>query len=339
MADESWAVLLAKVAELRTRGDRELADEGYATLFDVAVAAGDGEPIPAILMARARLWQLWGRNEEAAELAELAREVGTRCSDLVSSARAVNLLGVMSVEREEWDDARQHFEEALERAYEVRNDELVGAVATNLGAISNIRGSLRGARLYYLESLGSNVRADSRAQLVGTYNNLGMVCSDADESMEALVYFGRAIEIAEEERDVHLLALLYVNQAEPLIETGDLDLALSSLDRAVAIARQLGNISVQADASRFEGRIARIQGRWRDAEQALGESLRLAREADLELHEAEALEELAVLFVELQAFDEARRILAEARKRYEEVGAVRDLERVSRREKELFVAH
>lgn len=326
---EHWDARLHAIAQLRAHGDWDGAEQAYHRLWDEAIAARAGGAVPAILVARGRLWQLRGRRDEAIELTELAREVALLHEDLLSAARAVNLLGVMSVERQEWEGARAHFEEALERAYEVRDDELVGAVATNLGAISNILGSLQEARSYYLESLGSNVRADSRAQLVMAYNNLGMVCSDTGEWMEALVYFGRAIEIADEEENVGLVALLHVNQAEPLIETGDFTAALKSLDRAAPIAVQLGNMAVQADDARFRGRIERICGAWEAAGVSLDRALAVARHAGLELHEAEALEEMALLHLAKDAPGEARAVLAEARVRYESVGARRDAERVA----------
>lgn len=332
----SWAERLAEAAEQRARGEWAAAEAAFESIVAAAVQARQTAVIGQALVGRTRVLHQSGRVDEATELAELACALAERCGLPGTQARALNILAVISLQRQEWDEARRLLERALEGAYRVRDDELVGAIATNLGAIRNIQGDLVEARIHYLESIGSNVRCEARAQLVMAYNNLGMVCSDSGEWMEALVYFGRALEIAIEEDDQSLIALLQVNQAEPLIETGELGSALATIAAANATATRLGNLAIQADAHRFLGRISRIRGETDEAERYLEQSLRVAEGAGLELHGAEALEEIALLHLQRYEHDAARRAFRDAESRYAALGAARDLARIVAKQREAF---
>src|SRR3712207_9401585 len=75
--------------------------------------------------------------------------------------------------------------------------ETVGLACQNLGVIANIMGDLREARIRYLESIGSAVRSGRKLNEAASYNNLGMVCTDLGEFLEAGLYFDRGLEIAE----------------------------------------------------------------------------------------------------------------------------------------------
>lgn len=331
----SWDAALEEAAALRGRGELEAADEAYGACLRLAEEAADADRIARAAIARAGLHFQRGLADEAIGLADQARSVAAEAGLVGLVGRATNLLGIIALQRQDWSRADQHFQSALELAYESRDDELVGAVCMNLGTIKSIEGELREARGYYLESIGSAVRTPDRAQLVMSYNNLGMVCSDLEEWMEALTYFARGIEIAEETTRSPLLALLHVNQAEPLIEIGDIELALASLQSAERHATRNGNHVVLVDCGRYRGRISRLQRSWEEAERQLAKAMEYASEERLPLNLAELLEEQALLYRDMSDYEMAVERCALARDGFLRVGALRDLARVQSLEAEL----
>ncbi|MBV9773055.1 MAG: tetratricopeptide repeat protein, partial [Gemmatimonadetes bacterium] len=202
---------LAELSEEAAREERlghwDASAQLYARLFRSSL--GDGEPVQAVnaLRGQARVRREQGRYEEAAELADLSREIAERHGLMQEAARAVNVLGITRFSEGNWADAELLFEHTLQLAMDVGDDELVGLVCQNLGVLANIQGKLREARIHYLESIGSCVRSGSKRNELAIYNNLGLVCSDLREWMEAELYFDRGIEIAERSGDLAQIAV------------------------------------------------------------------------------------------------------------------------------------
>lgn len=322
------ADVAGRAAALELAADWEPAAELHARLFRYGAESGSVALLTDASRSQARVRRWQGRLEEAEELAELSREVAERAGLHQAAARAINMLAAILHHRAELDGARALYTAALERAREVRDDELIGSVCQNLGIIANVQGDLREARALYLESLGSTVRSGNARAAVSTYNNLGMVCSDLQEWMEAEVCFRRGIEIAEQQGNATLLASLCANRAEPLIGVGDLDRALETLDRAEAESSRLEGPGPESDVARMRGVVARRRGDLRGANQHLSQALLIAAKAGQELERAEALEELAYLRREEGRTAEARPMLREARQGYRALGAARDAARV-----------
>ena len=338
MSDQGWHEAMEAAAALRSHGDFTGAEAVYADCVAIAETTGNDEQLAnAIVLWSAVKYHL-GHADESRDLA-LRGQAVARANGLVFwEGGAINLLGLLAMQRRDWDSAHELFGRALERAYDARDDKLVGAICMNLGAVCNIKGDLREARSYYLESIGSGVRSSDRRQLVMAYNNLGMVCSDLEEWMEALVYFGRGIEIAGEGDGDPLLATLHVNQAEPLIATGELDRALESLYIAESNADGSEGASVLADSARFRGRIARLRDDLEEAERCLALALERARDDRFALNRAETLEEQGLLLAQRGDPESALQRLTMARTEFTAIGAQRDAERVAASVARIFTA-
>jgi tetratricopeptide (TPR) repeat protein len=267
------------------------------------------------------------RLPEAEELALLSLEVSERHGLSRSAARALNVLALVRHFQQDWEGARAVYEDALERALEIGDDELTGLVCLNLGVVANLRGALRDARVRYLESIGSAVRSGSKQIEVMAYNNLGLVCGDLGDWMEAEVHFSRGIEIAERVGAMATLARLRMNRAEPLILTGETAHARASLDHAEELAARLGDREALVGVARLRGMADRVDGRLEAADELLGRALALAAGAGLEMERGETLREAAVLRLCQGRPEEARRRLEEACDVFGAVGAAGELQR------------
>jgi tetratricopeptide (TPR) repeat protein len=311
-------------------GEWTAAARAHAAMFTDARSRGDTVGMVEHLRKGARASHRAGNSDEADELALLSREIADRTGLPAAAARALNLLALFAHSDGRLDEARTLYTTALDRARDASDDELIGAVCQNLGVLANMRGDLREARALYFECVGSVVRSGDRAAAMAAYNNLGMVCGDLREWLEAEIYFGRGIEIAMQVGDTPMLAKLLVNRAEPLIEFGELEQACEALRSADELAENLDDDCLRVDILRFRARIDRIREDHAEASRRIDHALRLAREADLRLEQAEVQEEAAYLRWAEGRAGPARMLLREAARLYDEVGARNDCERLER---------
>lgn len=325
---DTAAALRARAAAEEREGDWAAAGATYARLFDAAVRIRDLGGAADAVRGQARVCQQEERFDEADEFALLSLEIAERNGLRQAAARALNTCAAIRYRQRDYAGARPLFESALERALDVGDDVLIGWTCLNLGVLANIGGDLREARTRYLEGIASFVRSGNKQNAALVYNNLGMVCADLCEWMEAEVCFDRGIEIASRIHHVPQLAALYANRAEPLLRLGNRGKARESLDRAEELAARVDARGTLAEVARFRGMAARAEGNLGDAAAHLERALAIAREAGLQLEEAEALREMGDLQRLLGREHEAVDTLERARDLFDLCGAPGDAERV-----------
>lgn len=328
MQEAQISVLHGQATALEREGDWPAAGSVYEVLFREAVQLRDPAMVVEALRAQARIRQHEGRLEEAEEFAELSFETAERNGLAQAAARAVNTRAAIHYLRREFGPATALFEVALERGLDVGDDVLVGWTCLNLGVIANIRGDLREAWSRYLEGLGSFVRSGNEQNAALVYNNLGMVCTDLHEWLEAEICFVRGIEIASRLSDQPLLAKLYANRAEPLLRLRRMEEAHESLDRAEQIADRMDARDTLSEVARFRGMVARSEGRLGEAEAYLQASLEIAQGAGMALEEAEALREIGELARATGDEERRRQVLERAYRLFVGIGAKQDAARV-----------
>lgn len=326
MKADTRTALADRAVALERAGRWTEADGAFSALFTLGVAERDPQALVDALRGNARARCLLRRHEEAAEMGELSLEIAERYGLEASAARAVNVVAWIDYNRQHWSGAEVRYREAIERARLVGDDELVGLTCQNLGVLANIRGDLREARVLYLESIAAAIRSGNEWTALMAYNNLGMVCSDLRESLEAVVYFDRGIELAERIGEALTLGKLLANRAEPLIDTGDLRMARETLARAGEAVRRITAPGVLADVERFRGLVHAAEGESEAAAAALSRSAGIAESAGLHLEQAEATRELARLYWADGRGDAARALITEAIELFRSVHAERDVE-------------
>jgi len=284
---------LAQAGEQEQLGHWTAAARLYSRAFRSATLDGRVEEAADALRGQARVLIREERHEEAEELATLSLEIAQRAGARQSAARAVNVLGIIRHGQRDWAASRELFRRAVELALDLGDDELVGLACQNAGVIAYGLGDLREARAAYLESIGSFVRSGSSENALHAYNNLGIASADLREWLEADVFFSRGIEIAERLSHTPLLAKLYGNRAEPLIEIGDLEAAEATLQGAERAAAAVGDRVALGVALRWRSKLARLRGDIAAAEEHVERAL--ATSTDPTLERAEILLELGDL--------------------------------------------
>ncbi len=323
--------LAARAAAAERAYDWEAAAALFRELFQAAVDARAIDRIPEALLGSARALSPDTATEEAEELAWLSHEIAHRTGRLHDAATSLNVLGTILYRRNDLPGARRLYVRALERARDLGDDRLVAMTCLNLGVCDHTLVNLREARARYLESVSAGIRSGIAEHAMRAYNNLGMVCTDLEEWLEAQLHLDRGIEIAERLDDLPTLALLYSNRAEPLIHLGELDRAREQIETAETLARRVGQPNTLAELGRLRAMVARAEDRLDDADEELRQALELADEHDLALCRAELLEELALLRRRQGRGDEAIHALERAFDAFFTLGARREVSRVGAR--------
>jgi tetratricopeptide (TPR) repeat protein len=311
--------LAARAHEEEQLGRWDAAARLYALSFRRALLGGEVEQGADSLRGQARVLIQEERFEEAEELVELSREIAARAGLLRSAARAVNVLGIIRYRRRDWTGAREHYQRALEAALDVGDDDLAGLALQNAGVIAYVLGDVREARSLYLESIGSFVRSGNTGNALLAYNNLGIASADLKEWLEAEIYFSRGIELAERQSQSALLAKLYGNRAEPLIQIGEIAAAAETLDKAEAAAEAVGDRLALIEVERWRSRIAQLGGDFASADRHIERALATSDEPSLE--RAAALRELGILREARGQRDAARVAYQESEAMYAGLGA------------------
>lgn len=313
---------LASVSE--TAGRWAEASERFEQAFNVGLKRFAPRLSVDALRGLARLRGRTRRFEEAEELAELSRFISLAHGLEEEAVQSLNIAGLIKYWEGRFSDARRIYEAALAEARDVGHNTSIGWICQNLGVLSNIQGDHREARLWYLESIAATVASNDDLIVNAVYNNLGMVCADLHEWMEADLYFDRGIEVARRVGDRVQLARLCLNKAEPLIEMGEFVEAVRTLDEAERIAGEIRDAGVLCEVAHFRGRIARVQKNFNAARRLLDQALERARSENLQLAEAESLREMALLHWDCGRRTEAYSDASEALSLFRKLGASHD---------------
>ncbi|HEY0038436.1 MAG TPA: HD domain-containing phosphohydrolase, partial [Longimicrobium sp.] len=208
------------------------------------------------------------------------------------AGRALNGLGVLAQDERDPVRAAELYERANELGRQAGDEVLIGETEQNLGILANIRGDHDEALQRYQSALLHLERAGSVRGRISSLNNLGMLHVDLQQLEQADEYFQRALQICEEVGDVVHAGVVHINRAELFLVRGELDRARASCDEGFEIFSRLDDERRQAEALKFYGVIYRESGKLHLATIHLQRAVEIARN-DNPLLEAETQREMA----------------------------------------------
>lgn len=244
--------------------------------------------------------------EQAYMLADSGRRVGgvpdvlALLDDVVTAARAqennavlcsaLNLQGVVLLEQGQAAAAERAWCDLVIVATAADDPQFVARASNNLGVAAIVNMRLETAITNFQRAISSYLRLGYARGCAQAHQNLGIVCRELDHVQDAHKHFESAItfartadcidDIARAEQEIALL-MVYADEDLERAE----QFAQQALDR-FSILKQPGGT---AEAMRVAGVVALARGRLDEADQALNEALRIARDLKLRLLEGEAL--------------------------------------------------
>lgn len=193
----------------------------------------------------ARVYVMQARLDEALKEAEQAVAIGKvyfNQNDM-ANARALHLLGGISMARGVFPTAMESFQQALAiyKLGDWQQNPEVGALYHDLGSLHVYMGELQSALSYYLSGLElrNAILEDSHIDIVSSYESIGVVYAQKFEFEKALEAFLKAMSMVEKSfgKEHPKLARSLSNTANVYTLMGQTTLALEYLERALVIMK------------------------------------------------------------------------------------------------------
>jgi predicted ATPase/class 3 adenylate cyclase/Tfp pilus assembly protein PilF len=225
--------------------------------FGVAVALAQRmlEPMRGDAAFRARVsWVLGdaldhcGRGSEAYEHLECAAALFETSGDRVGRARALRKLGDLDITLGRATQAHDRFASALEAARERGLAALEVDVLTSMGNLADADGRSDDALRLFRDAIGRALSTGDRRREGAAYGNLAVLCAGTGRMDEALRYHRAALAAADATEDRSLQGNTLVNMGMLQQLLGDDAAARDSLERALTIVRDCGDVLAEAVA-------------------------------------------------------------------------------------------
>lgn len=294
-AAELWGVMVrrypedveAKIHLGEVLGDQGRLDEAAEVLQEVV----DVEP------HHPRAWFLLGKFAILAGESRRAIDdylvhalvVQNRLGNLQGKGDVVNALGIAHQDLGNWDEAAQHFEEAVAIRRDVGDLRGVAGSLNNLATVEALQGDYQEARSRLEQSLEISRDLGDRAGMAQIHNTLGVFEEERGAYREALEAFRQALTIRRDLGDERALAESLTNVGFSYFLLGDYDNAEVYADRALELYREQNNPEGIAQALQSRGQLQMVRGRWTEALESFLEALELARDLDFPVLRAVSL--------------------------------------------------
>ncbi len=260
----------------------------------------------------------------AAEALALFRARG----DADGRARAVNLLGAIAFERGDLAAAEGRFAEALSLAITLGEPTLAARASNNLASVAHLRGRPESALGLYRTALLSYQRLGDRRGMAETWHNLVLTFRDLDRPAEADTSSAEAVRHAGLVGDTRTLALATTGRAAAALLRGDLDVAERSVERAIALAAEAGDVLGGVEARHLRARVLLQRGEAAAALEEALEARNTAREHASALLDAECSGVAALAARRLGRAREAEAYRGEALERFHSLSALNYIRRL-----------
>lgn len=285
-------LLLHRATSLERAGSWDEAAGILHQVYEASLEVRDAASLLEAVVRLGYCHRLAGRRELAIDMLELARVLGDlhRREDIAS--RALNGLGVVALDAGDTVEAERLCQEASELARRVGDEVLIGESEQNLGVLANIRGDMEEAQLRYESALVHLERAGSVRGRITSLNNLGLLHLTRRQLEQAGEYLGAALQLCKEAGDVVREGAVHLNHAELFLAWGELDRAREACDEGFEIFSRLNDELRQSEALKFYGVIYRESGKLHLAEIHLQRAIEITR-ATSPLLEAQTQREMA----------------------------------------------
>ncbi len=316
-ATERYDLLTTREHVYDVQGEREKQRADLTALESVAAQLND-----AVKQARVWLQQGWLAerlsDHESATAQLIAVNKFLRHADPVPDVKneieteAALLQGVILWQQGDANEAKPHFEAALEGARRANARVTEGRALSFLGTVYRETGDLALAERYYLEQLAlSRANRDVRREW-SALNNLGLIATTRGDFESALHYYAEGEKITREIGDRLGTGLILSNIAIAAVEQGEYTQALETGQQARQVATAIGDRRTVCRILLNLGETYRLSGEFALAGQHLYESLAMARELGDQLHQDFALTNLAAIACDLEQWEQANGLVQEA---------------------------
>ena len=248
--------------------------------FESAIATYRRAEYPAGMAAAYNNLALVHKNQcrfnEAARFLEQAIRIGERHGLYQDSATYYHNLGIVHEKMGDWDLADEHYRRALQIYTETGFAPGRARSLNCLGMLRRKRRDFSAAETYIREAHTLAVERGCRREVVLTREALGDLFADLGRLEEARAEYDTALALADQiAPDTDLQVELWRRIGDAQLRMGEVEPALRSGERALAIARRIGDRIEEACSLRLLGLAFAEAGEWEPAHERLEEGSRI----------------------------------------------------------------
>ncbi len=249
--------------------------------------AGKIDDLPALAHAYylMHLAYIQNRSPERVALRGLALPIYEELGDLLGQANVLNNMGVDAYHEGRWQEGLDLFERS--KALRERIGDVVGAatMTNNIGEMKSDQGYLTTAAELATEAREVFEKAGHRNLLTHALSNLGRIAAREGRLDDSRELLQQALELAQQIQAAGLVVEVEARLAERAVLARDSEAGLAGAKAALSAVAEAGGGSVHhALLHRIRGYALMQLGELDATDEALRESLEVAREAD-ELYE------------------------------------------------------
>ncbi|MBN1295514.1 tetratricopeptide repeat protein [bacterium] len=251
--DRELRVLIRSARWCDRIGEFALATQTYERAIDLAHRLDRSEWAIQSMEEMGDIFRKQGRYGEAETWQKRAAAEAGQAGLFSLEAHALNNLGVIDIERGRLDSADVFFQQALERLERIPEALLEGHINNNLGVLLCIRGKPERAIAELNRALLFRSSANDRIGYTETSHNLALASMETGRLDDAEMYIDRALRIAREIGDVAIQANVLLSRAELFLKRGNAVIAGMVAQEARDIVTRIGDPLGHADSLRIAG--------------------------------------------------------------------------------------
>lgn len=252
---------LAREALAAWRGsDPDQALEACDHALALLIPVGPSDALADVLRWKGSILRDRGNHTAASDLYAQSLAVADAIAYRVGRAHALNCMGTIAQFRGDLSAAERWYGEAARLAHRIGDRRLSAMVQQNLGIVAEVQQRTDEAVAHFRLALASFEQENDRGAMLLVLNNLGVLYTRENALPRAGEALERALEIARAVGDAASEAAVEENRAALFLALGNFDAADASAGRAYAIADQRKDNTRRAAAFRVMARVSRARG-------------------------------------------------------------------------------
>jgi tetratricopeptide (TPR) repeat protein len=258
--------------------------------------------------------------EEAKEHYQQALAIKLEFSDRYHCASTYHELGMVACEQREWEEAKEHYQQALAISLEFGDRYHCASTYYQLGIANQALGEWEQARRNYQQALKLFIEFGDLYNCASTYHQLGSIDEEEKSWEEAKRNYQQALEINIEYGDRYSCARTYHNLGIVAYEEKEFEQARHNYQQALEINIEYGDRYSCAKTYHCLGMVAQAERAWEEARGHYQQALAIKLEYGDRYHGASTYQQLGSIAEEEREWEEARRNYQQALEIYLEFG-------------------
>jgi CHAT domain-containing protein/Tfp pilus assembly protein PilF len=287
-------------------GDFRKAMEYYNQALQLALDTKREDMEASALNNIALVYQAYGEPRKALQNLTRALEIDRKLKDADGEATILNNIGQVYSDFGDKREALKYTNQALEIVERVGNKDGIPTCLNNIGNAYTALSENDKALVYFNRALAIARETGNRTNELTSLDNIAILYSHIGERGKALDNYQEALSIARSIGNRDIEATILGNMAFDYLELGENQTALEYRSGALKISREIGNRSLEiyglngvAAIHYKTGERSKTPEEFRRALSNYEQGLRLSRETENRLTEADALLGIGRVYVEL----------------------------------------